>query len=116
MPHSILRKEVHDRRPRFWFAAARNLTALALWRGRFWTSRARLDRSAGCSRPKLVAVIAAWTDRLRQLTISTLVLARRQRAPGQSRLADGGWSSSVQRLPEPIVPGNRSRLQRRYSF
>ena len=84
----MLRKEVHDRRPRVWFAAARNLAALALWRGRFWTSRARVDRSAGCRRPE------SWWQSLPlgptgygNITVSTLVFAH----AGNGLLVSPDW-------------------------
>ena len=49
-------------------------------------------------------------DRVRQLSVSILVVFRRQRTPDQPGLADRGWIVARKRLRGTLVFGNRRRL------
>src|SRR5208337_1851991 len=100
--------------PRLRLAPARYVPALAVRHWRCRTDCAQVDRSTPRGGTKLVAGFAARPDGVRQLSVSTLVVLRRQRTPDQPRLADRGWIGKRERLRAALVPGNRSRLRQGY--
>lgn len=95
-----------------WDTAARHVAAIAIWHWRSWASCNLLDRSPSRSRPELVASTAPWPHRLRQFSVSAVVVFRRQRTSDQSEVAYRGWTLSHKRLRASIVPRGFRRLCR----
>ena len=60
----------------------------------------------------MVAVAAAWPDRLRQFAVSVALVVRRQCAADQSRLADRGRTAAAGRLRRRGVSTTVGRLRR----
>src|SRR5262249_35178166 len=73
------------------FASARYVLAIALWYRRRRTNGDCMDRSTLRGETKLVASVASGSDRLWQLSLSSLVVLCRKRPPHQSGLAYRGW-------------------------
>src|SRR5580700_1193411 len=68
-------------------AAARYVSAFALWHRRPWLRGLLVDRLSARCRSTLVAGPAARPDRLRKLALPGAIVVCRQRAAHQSRLA-----------------------------
>jgi hypothetical protein len=94
---SVSRVAFSSRLSCVWDTAARHFAAVALWHWRSWASCNLLDRSPSRSRPELVASTAPWPYRLRQFSVSAVIVFRRQRTSDQSGVAYRGWTLCYKR-------------------